>query len=205
MADRIVTRTLVAAFLTGVLVVSASVAATAGPSAPGGGQLEDLIDLPEGFQPEGIAIDRRGIAYFGSLADGDIYAADLRTGAEVLTIEGPGSAVRGPEGRPARPPLRVRGAVGHRPRDRRRERRASGELPADDRSGVHQRCRADTRRRLVHEQPGRTAVLPAGGPVRRAARSGRHRDVGSCRATGSSSPGSMPTASPRRPTRRRCW
>lgn len=91
MADRIVTRTLAAALLTGALVVSSSIAASGASAAPGGGQVEDLIDLPEGFQPEGIAIDRRGIAYFGSLADGDIYAADLRTGDEVLTIQGPGT------------------------------------------------------------------------------------------------------------------
>ena len=91
MSHPIVTRTLAAAALTGLLVASAPTVASAAPSAPGGGQVEDLIDLPAGFQPEGIAIDRRGIAYFGSLTDGDIYAADLRTGAEVRIIQGPGS------------------------------------------------------------------------------------------------------------------
>ena len=58
---------------------------------PGRGAWEDLIDLPDGFQPEGIAIDRRGTAYFGSLSDGDIYAADLRTGEGAILSEGPGS------------------------------------------------------------------------------------------------------------------
>lgn len=36
--------------------------------------------LPDGFQPEGIDIDRRGVAYLGSLADGSIYRIDLRRG-----------------------------------------------------------------------------------------------------------------------------
>lgn len=55
----------------------------------------DVIDLPAGFLPEGIAIDHRGrdrgTAYFGSRADGDIYAADLRTGAGRVISEGPGT------------------------------------------------------------------------------------------------------------------
>ncbi len=37
--------------------------------------------LPEGFQPEGIAIGPGPHAYFGSRATGDVYRADLRTGA----------------------------------------------------------------------------------------------------------------------------
>ena len=36
--------------------------------------------LPNGFQPEGIDIGPRQIAYLGSLADGSIYRADLRKG-----------------------------------------------------------------------------------------------------------------------------
>ena len=91
MSGRIVARTLAAATLTGVLVVSGASASFAASSPPGGGAVEDLIDLPDGFQPEGIAIDRRGIAYFGSLTDGDIYAADLRTGEGEIISEGPGS------------------------------------------------------------------------------------------------------------------
>jgi sugar lactone lactonase YvrE len=44
------------------------------------------VDLPDGFFPEGIAIGRRSTAYVGSLSDGTIYRADLKTGAgEVLT------------------------------------------------------------------------------------------------------------------------
>lgn len=40
----------------------------------------DRIELPNGFRPEGIAIGADQQADFGSLADGDIYRADLRTG-----------------------------------------------------------------------------------------------------------------------------
>lgn len=48
------------------------------------------IELPDGFQPEGIAIRGR-TAYFGSLVDGDIYAASLRTGRGKLISQGPGT------------------------------------------------------------------------------------------------------------------
>ena len=51
----------------------------------------DKIALPNGFQPEGITIGKRPIAYLGSLADGDIYAADLRTGEGKVVVEGPGT------------------------------------------------------------------------------------------------------------------
>src|SRR5829696_353830 len=40
----------------------------------------DRIELPVGFLPEGITIGPGGTAYFGSRANGAIYAASLRTG-----------------------------------------------------------------------------------------------------------------------------
>lgn len=48
------------------------------------------IDLPDGFQPEGIATGPRHQAWFGSLADGDIYRANLKTGVGSVISEGPG-------------------------------------------------------------------------------------------------------------------
>jgi sugar lactone lactonase YvrE len=51
----------------------------------------DQLDLPAGFQPEGITIGRGATAYLGSLVDGDIYAVDLRTGERTLVSEGPDS------------------------------------------------------------------------------------------------------------------
>ncbi|QIG39694.1 superoxide dismutase [Microbacterium sp. 4R-513] len=98
MSGRIVARALTAAALAGMLALStatAAGAATAAGSPPGGGAVEDLIALPDGFQPEGITIDPRGTAYLGSLADGDIYAADLRTGDGEVISEGPGIPAAG--------------------------------------------------------------------------------------------------------------
>src|SRR5918993_773497 len=40
----------------------------------------DRIDLPDGFQPEGITIGPGATAYLGSRTNGDIYAVNLRTG-----------------------------------------------------------------------------------------------------------------------------
>ncbi|RZS66288.1 sugar lactone lactonase YvrE [Agromyces ramosus] len=91
MSGRIVARTFAAAALTGLLAVSAAGAAHAAGSPPGGGAVEDLIELPDGFRPEGIAIGPGGTAYVGSLADGDVYVVDLRTGAEITTLDGPGT------------------------------------------------------------------------------------------------------------------
>jgi sugar lactone lactonase YvrE len=91
MSGRIVARTFIVAALTGLLAVSAAGAAQAAALQPGGGAVEDVIELPDGFQPEGITIDPRGTAYLGSLADGDIYAADLRTGEGEVVSEGPGT------------------------------------------------------------------------------------------------------------------
>jgi sugar lactone lactonase YvrE len=55
------------------------------------------IDLPAGFQPEGITIDaalgtRASFAYLGSLADGDIYRVNLLTGKGRVISPGPGTS-----------------------------------------------------------------------------------------------------------------
>jgi sugar lactone lactonase YvrE len=70
--------------LAALLVITPGVAA-ASPAFP------TTIDLPNGFQPEGIAIGPGPVAYFGSLADGRIYRADLRTGRGRVISEGPGT------------------------------------------------------------------------------------------------------------------
>ncbi|MFC5835194.1 superoxide dismutase [Nonomuraea insulae] len=51
----------------------------------------DTFPLPNGFQPEGIAIGPGPYAYFGSRATGDIYRADLRTGKGAVVSKGPGT------------------------------------------------------------------------------------------------------------------
>ncbi|TQK19613.1 hypothetical protein FBY40_2117 [Microbacterium sp. SLBN-154] len=78
----------------GLLAALPATGAVAAPPVSRGGAV-DQIALPDGFQPEGIAIDNRGIAYFGSLVDGDIYAADVRTGKGAIVSEGPGIPAAG--------------------------------------------------------------------------------------------------------------
>jgi sugar lactone lactonase YvrE len=76
-----------------LLAAGSAPAASAAPApASTAGAFQDTIPLPDGFQPEGIAIDARGTAYFGSLADGDIYAADVRSGEGEVIAEGPGTS-----------------------------------------------------------------------------------------------------------------
>jgi sugar lactone lactonase YvrE len=49
------------------------------------------IALPDGFQPEGIAIGALPYAYVGSLTDGSIYRANLVTGRGKVISPGPGT------------------------------------------------------------------------------------------------------------------
>lgn len=70
--------------LAGLLLMAACVLAL-----PGGARaaaFPDTIALPNGWQPEGVATGR-GI-YAGSLANGAIYAANLRTGAGEILYAG---------------------------------------------------------------------------------------------------------------------
>ncbi|WP_053846829.1 SMP-30/gluconolactonase/LRE family protein [Streptomyces sp. NRRL B-24085] len=46
--------------------------------------------LPDGFQPEGITIGTAPFAWFGSLANGDIYRASLATGRGKVVAQGSG-------------------------------------------------------------------------------------------------------------------
>ena len=51
----------------------------------------DRIDLPDGFQPEGIAIGSSPFAFLGSRVDGDIYRVNLVTGKGKVITENPGA------------------------------------------------------------------------------------------------------------------
>ncbi|GAA4231090.1 hypothetical protein GCM10022254_27370 [Actinomadura meridiana] len=53
------------------------------------------IRLPNGFQPEGIATGPGPFAYIGSMADGSVYRADLRTGRGAIVSRGPGTQALG--------------------------------------------------------------------------------------------------------------
>ncbi|MFC8092821.1 SMP-30/gluconolactonase/LRE family protein [Streptomyces sp. NPDC057301] len=69
-----------------VLVGSAGTPATAaGKTRP------TVIHLPNGFRPEGITIGGGPYAYLGSLGDGSIHRADLRTGEGSVISAGPGT------------------------------------------------------------------------------------------------------------------
>lgn len=66
--------------------------ATATPTAHSSDHLLDTtVDLPKGFQPEGIATGAGKYAWFGSLADGDIYRVNLRTEQGAVISQGPGT------------------------------------------------------------------------------------------------------------------
>ncbi|RDI25499.1 superoxide dismutase [Lentzea flaviverrucosa] len=68
------------------VTLTAAAPATAGASK----HFPTEFSLPNGWQPEGIAISGT-TAYFGSRADGSIYAADLRTGKGEVLAKGPGT------------------------------------------------------------------------------------------------------------------
>ena len=64
--------------LTACTAAAGLVLTGAGPASAASAPTE--IPLPTGFQPEGIDVGPGRVAYLGSLADGSIFRADLRTG-----------------------------------------------------------------------------------------------------------------------------
>jgi sugar lactone lactonase YvrE len=80
-------------FLTATVAVPTALAAssafTGTASADHGFPTE--IALPDGFRPEGIATGPGPFAYFGSLADGRIFRANLFTGTGRVISPGPGT------------------------------------------------------------------------------------------------------------------
>jgi DNA-binding beta-propeller fold protein YncE len=61
----------------------------AGPaSAAQGEYFPGVIILPDGFQPEGIVVNWKGVFFAGSLADGAIYRGDVVTGEGDILVEG---------------------------------------------------------------------------------------------------------------------
>src|SRR3954454_11286980 len=75
------------ALLALVLAVSAAAAATAeAGSAKKPHPFPAVIQLPLGFQPEGIEIGRGTTFYAGSVASGAVYRGDLRTGKGSILV-----------------------------------------------------------------------------------------------------------------------
>ncbi|MFI5896453.1 SMP-30/gluconolactonase/LRE family protein [Actinoplanes sp. NPDC051513] len=77
------------------IVISMLLAVTLGaPPAAAHSRHSDVLKafpLPNGFQPEGIAIGERPYAYFGSRLDGDILRVSLVTGERRVITQGPGT------------------------------------------------------------------------------------------------------------------
>jgi outer membrane protein assembly factor BamB len=48
----------------------------------------EVIALPDGFMPEGVVVNWKGVFYAGSLADGAIYRGDVVTGQGDVLVEG---------------------------------------------------------------------------------------------------------------------
>jgi hypothetical protein len=69
-----------------VLVLLAGISATSSPAMARA--FPEVLPLPDGFAPEGIAIGRGTTFYVGSLVDGAIYAGDLRTGEGAILVPG---------------------------------------------------------------------------------------------------------------------
>lgn len=82
--------------LAGMFVIVGMVVAlalAAAPASVGAAQaFPSIISLPNGHQPEGIAIGRGTTFYSGSLANGSVYRGDLRTGTGGVLV--PGAAGR---------------------------------------------------------------------------------------------------------------
>jgi sugar lactone lactonase YvrE len=62
------------------------------------GRFPEVIPLPNGFQPEGIAVGKGGTFYVGSIPTGAIYRGSVKTGeGEVINPGGSGRAAIGVE------------------------------------------------------------------------------------------------------------
>ncbi|MEV5915306.1 superoxide dismutase [Streptomyces chartreusis] len=77
---------------TGAAAAGAALVPVAGtPVAAAGKRRPTVLRLPNGFRPEGIAVGGGPYAYLGSLGDGSLYRADLRTGEGAIFSAGPGT------------------------------------------------------------------------------------------------------------------
>ena len=76
------------ATLAATCLALALLAATGATAAPGK-NFPEVISLPNGWQPEGIAIGKGTTYYSGSRASGAIWRGDVKTGAGTLWAPGP--------------------------------------------------------------------------------------------------------------------
>jgi sugar lactone lactonase YvrE len=93
-----------------VAAVTALAAVLVAGSPGASGPFPQVIQLPRGFQPEGIEVGRGTTFYVGSVANGAIYRGNLRTGTGAILVAGEtGKAATGIE-RDSRNRLFVAGA-----------------------------------------------------------------------------------------------
>ncbi len=71
-----------------LLAAATTLAVGLGPSASAGTTFPEVIPLPAGFYPEGIAIGDGHRVFVGSLLDGAVWAGDLRTGEGSILAPG---------------------------------------------------------------------------------------------------------------------
>jgi sugar lactone lactonase YvrE len=91
MTELILVRRLVRAASVGLIAAALAVPVAAPAAAPPAKRFPSSFALPNGFQPEGIAIGHGHRAWLGSLANGDIWTFDLRTGEGHLASAGTGT------------------------------------------------------------------------------------------------------------------
>ncbi len=71
-----------------LVLLLTTLACLAVPSALAKGSFPETIPLPNGFQPEGIAIGKGDTFYVGSIPTGAVYAGSLRTGTGNVLVPG---------------------------------------------------------------------------------------------------------------------
>jgi sugar lactone lactonase YvrE len=75
------------ALVSTVIIVSATVIGLLGlNTAPADGTFPMVINVPDGWQPEGIAVGRGTDFFVGSLLTGAVYGGDLRTGEGEIVV-----------------------------------------------------------------------------------------------------------------------
>lgn len=71
-----------------LLVAIAAIAVLSGAAGAGAAAFPDRIDLPDGWQPEGIATGRGHELYVGSIPTGAVWRVDARTGEGAVVVPG---------------------------------------------------------------------------------------------------------------------
>lgn len=79
-----------------LVLLLTTLACLAVPAALAQGSFPETIPLPNGFQPEGIAVGKGDTFYVGSIPTGAVYAGSLRTGTGSVFV--PGAAGRAATG-----------------------------------------------------------------------------------------------------------